>query len=510
MLKKIYRWLTGVAPQTLGVYWGTQGACISLKKADGRWAYVFQPPAPDGLRATLLLALQRMEAHTGIPCRSFGFAVAIDADDVFVRSLRVPAGLSERQLEQASIVEAVSSLPVPPEEICLDFLRQSHEEDHKEAEVSVAFCRRDVIDQILAESEGLQADIIAVDRDAQAIHDAAVAYLDHIHVPETSIYPIAIVLLEISPRVVVCLAEATLEIYPLRLTSGDMAGSAQADLTQQLASCWTRCRMSYGAQTQPLQHILVIGAADTQAVNQVHQLGLDGAPDVLTLAPRLSGRWDAAGDFIPTDEVLLISAGMATRPGKYPRFNLMPHRAMSEDFARRVLARQVAVVAVVALILASVGAVLLQWQVDAATAARQLIVNALSELAPSSRESRELEQVYASMLRRQQLIESLDARRSTSVLLLSDIAESLPSQMYLVRVEENGETLVLEGRADKPATVGNFLQRLVESEYLFGLNLEEIRLQDEATQAPYQFRVTGSVRLVGTPLPVVSSGERSQ
>lgn len=495
MRNRFFRWLTGATPRILGVYWGIRGVCLVLNPPEGERICIFQPPTADGQNSTLSLALQRMEILAGISRQGLGLAVAIEADDVFVRSLRVSAGLSERQVEQVSIVEAVASLPVPPEEICLDFIRSNKPEVRPEDTVRIAFCRREVIDEILAESESLQTDVLVVDRDVQALHDAALAYLHGAQSAGDSVYPFAILLTEHDPRLLICLDALALEMYPLRLTLPPQ-GAEHADLTQQISNCWTRCRMAHGADLAPLRSILVCSTSDLRDEIHPEQMGLDVAPQVVLLPTGFQPDRVDGGEMMPPDEVYLVAAGMAGRTLKSPRFNLMPHREMAITSSRRILGRQLSIAAAAGLLCASAGAMVLERQLADATSAGQVLINAIAELAPLSRESRQLEQRYTAMLERQRLIESLDARRSTSVLLLADVAESMSRQMYLVRFEEDGERFVIEGRAVQAIAAGDFLNRLAASEYLDGLALEEVRLVDRDAPAPYQFRIRARVKLV--------------
>lgn len=495
MRNGFFRWLTGAAPQLLGVYWGVRGACLVLNKPDGGRYCVFQPPTVDGPNSTLSLALQRMEVLTGFSRRDIGLAVAVDADDVFFRSLQVSAGMSERQVAQVAIVEAVASLPVPPEEICLDFIRTDLVDGGAAEMISVAFCRREVIDEILAESEGIGANILVVDRDAQALHDATLAYLDPEQSSRDAVYPFAMLLTESNPRVLICLNALTLETYPLRLPASP--GADHSDLTQQIANCWTRCRMAHGANLPPLRCIVELGSSDPGHGINPGQLGLEIPPKVVVLPSGLQQAWDAVVDVAPPDEVMLIASGMAGRGLKRQRFNLMPHRQMAEALSRRVLGRQVGIAGLAGMICASAGAMVLERQLADSTLAGQKLGDAVAELAPLSRESKQMEQRFAGMLQRQRLIEALDARRSTSVLLLADVAESMSSRLYLVRFEENGERFVVEGRAVNAITAGHFFNRLAGSEFLYGLELEEIRLVDQDAPAPYQFRISALVKLKG-------------
>jgi Tfp pilus assembly protein PilN len=99
------------------------------------------------------------------------------------------------------------------------------------------------------------------------------------------------------------------------------------------------------------------------------------------------------------------------------------------------------------------------------------------------------------MLERQKILERLDARRSTSVMILDDVARALPSEAYLTRLEEDGDKFRLEGKALNNGAIAKLFESLVKSERLSALALEEIRLQEGESLAPYAFLIVGSVKL---------------
>ena len=138
----------------------------------------------------------------------------------------------------------------------------------------------------------------------------------------------------------------------------------------------------------------------------------------------------------------------------------------------------------------------------------QALAAEMTDQAPSYAEARRLRGQYQQMLERQQLIEALDARRSTTVLLLNDVAESMPQDIYLVRIEEDGVVFRIEGRASEAGAIARFLERLAGSAYLKDLALGEVKTQEPESTAPYLFSLAGEVRLSNDMAsPVVAQGQ---
>ena len=180
------------------------------------------------------------------------------------------------------------------------------------------------------------------------------------------------------------------------------------------------------------------------------------------------------------------------------RFNLLPHRQMANRVALRLLGRQLVLVGGFALFLVVLGALVLHWQLAQTVAMNEALNAAIAESLPEYRQAERLQARYTNLLQRQQLIERLDARRSTSVLLLADVADALPQQAYLTRLEENGELFTVEGRAVDSAAIARFMEKLSGSAYLAETSLKEIQAQnaDKDAVAPFQFLIAGRVLLL--------------
>ena len=179
------------------------------------------------------------------------------------------------------------------------------------------------------------------------------------------------------------------------------------------------------------------------------------------------------------------------------RFNLLPHRAQKQMWHKRALARQVGLVLTFAFLTAMLIHVCILARLDYLEAYNRELQFALMQIIPASRASQQLLKQREDMLERQKVLERLDARRSASVMILDDVARALPSDVYLTRLEEDGEMIRLEGKAVSNVTIVKFFESLVKSERLSGLALEEIRTQEGEGTTPYLFLINGRIILGG-------------
>lgn len=177
------------------------------------------------------------------------------------------------------------------------------------------------------------------------------------------------------------------------------------------------------------------------------------------------------------------------------RFNLLPHRAQKQIWERRVLMRQIGLVLLLAFLVALVIHCVIVARLNYLEAYNGGLRSAVEKILPDFRASQQVRKQRDDMLERQKVLEKLDARRSTSVMILEDVARALPQDVYLTRLEEDGERFRLEGRSLNNAAIAKLFESLLGSERLSGLALEEIRMQEAESLAPYVFLIIGNVKL---------------
>ena len=179
------------------------------------------------------------------------------------------------------------------------------------------------------------------------------------------------------------------------------------------------------------------------------------------------------------------------------RFNLLPHRMQKQMWQKRVLGRQVSMVLLLAFLTALLIHGIVVTRLNYLESYNNALQSAVTQLLPAYRDAQHFVKQRDDMLERQKILERLDARRSTSVMILDDVARAMLPEVYLTRLEEDGERFLLEGKAVNNAAIANFFEVIVRSERLTALTLEEIHVQESEILAPYVFLIIGKVRLSG-------------
>lgn len=239
MRDKLIKWLTGTPPAIIGTWWDGVGVCLVkrqlLPDMLGQFDVVYESCAAiasenqgsaEVLAADMANALRC--AVERLALENSALSVGVPAEGIFTKSIKIPAGLSEKQVEQITVVEAVSNLPVPPEEICADFLRNGAKAEALTEEIDIAFCKRSLVDDldVLAEDAGVS--LWRVDRDTQGVHDAALLCIkEQLHQDDVR-YPFGILMGGNAGRFVICRSPLDHVVYVLSDRQGD--GIDQAEL----------------------------------------------------------------------------------------------------------------------------------------------------------------------------------------------------------------------------------------------------------------------------------------
>ncbi len=186
------------------------------------------------------------------------------------------------------------------------------------------------------------------------------------------------------------------------------------------------------------------------------------------------------------------------------RFNLLPHRQMRRRRTLNVFARQMAFVTVLAVTLSGLVASLLDLQNDYAEGYNNVLNDITIQQFGSYKRATELVARRDSLTKKKQILERVDARRTTSVLIMNDLVKNRPEGVYLTRLNENGDSFSIEGRALTGDAITRMFEGLRSSEYMDGLLLEEVQWIDQGVNA-FAFSMQGKVRLVGSENLVTGS-----
>ena len=108
----------------------------------------------------------------------------------------------------------------------------------------------------------------------------------------------------------------------------------------------------------------------------------------------------------------------------------------------------------------------------------------------------ELERTRARLISRKQVIERLQASRSTTVELLDNLAKTIPVGVTLATITQKGKALSLAGSSQSNARVSAYLRELQTNDLFLNPQLVFVRSASNraTTVEPYDFNITVNIR----------------
>lgn len=187
------------------------------------------------------------------------------------------------------------------------------------------------------------------------------------------------------------------------------------------------------------------------------------------------------------------------------RINLLPWRA------ERRRQRQKEAMATLGLTVA--GAVLLAFliitwhngQIDGQRERNDYLKARITEVDEQIKEIDALDEQKSRLLARKEVIEKLQANRSQMVHLFDSLVRTIPDGVVLTSLNQDSETLTLNGRAQSNTRVSTYMRNLEGSGWMTRPELSIIEAKGFEQGLPYQFTLT--VRLANPTAPVDEDGD---
>lgn len=157
------------------------------------------------------------------------------------------------------------------------------------------------------------------------------------------------------------------------------------------------------------------------------------------------------------------------------RINLLPHREMRRKEQQKQFFVMLGVV---------IGASAAIWfgvhgyldgQLTNQQARNKYLEGEIVKLDKEIAEINKLKEQTASLLKRKQVVETLQSNRAEVVYLLDQLVRQLPDGMYLKSIKQQGTKVTITGFTQSQARVSTLMRNLEGSQYLQNANLVEIK-----------------------------------
>lgn len=162
------------------------------------------------------------------------------------------------------------------------------------------------------------------------------------------------------------------------------------------------------------------------------------------------------------------------------RINLLPWRQEERLRKNKEFNVMAAAAAVLAALISLLALTHFNNQLSNQQSANEMIVNENKRLEAKLEEIKVLETQRDEMVSRMKIIQDLQGRRSVPVRIWDDIARAVPSNMYLVGIKREDDTITLTGFADNNNVVSQLVRNLDASPWLGDSLIPQIKTNVQA------------------------------
>lgn len=157
------------------------------------------------------------------------------------------------------------------------------------------------------------------------------------------------------------------------------------------------------------------------------------------------------------------------------RINLLPHREMRRKQQQTQFFIMLGVVLVAGAAIWGVVHTYLDNQLTNQKARNSYLDGEIVKLDKEIAEINKLKEQTAALLKRKQVVETLQSNRAEVVHLLDQLIRQLPDGMYLKSIKQTGTKVAISGYTQSQARVSTLMRNLEGSQYLQNANLVEIK-----------------------------------
>ena len=178
------------------------------------------------------------------------------------------------------------------------------------------------------------------------------------------------------------------------------------------------------------------------------------------------------------------------------RINLLPWREEKRKERQRQFMSSLLLTSILGVVIVFFVGFVFDQKISHQQSRNQMVQNEINALEIRIKRIDELERTRARLISRKQVIESLQASRSTTVELLDKLAKSIPVGVTLTTIRQQGTALALVGTSQSNARVSAYLRELESNDLFLNPQLDFVRSSTKPVTPtePYEFSIKVNLR----------------
>ena len=178
------------------------------------------------------------------------------------------------------------------------------------------------------------------------------------------------------------------------------------------------------------------------------------------------------------------------------RINLLPWREEKRRERQRQFMSSLLLTAILGVVLVFFTGFIFDQKISHQQSRNELVQREIKALEIRIKRIDELERTRARLISRKQVIERLQASRSTTVELLDKLAKTIPVGVTLTTIKQQGAELSLIGTSQSNARVSAYLRELEANDLFLNPQLDYVRSARTPVTAtePYEFSIKVKMR----------------
>ncbi|WNC72091.1 PilN domain-containing protein [Thalassotalea psychrophila] len=172
-----------------------------------------------------------------------------------------------------------------------------------------------------------------------------------------------------------------------------------------------------------------------------------------------------------------------------PHINLLPWREEAQRLRQQQYFSILTFLALISFLVVFLISQFYQAKIDGQRARNQFLTNEIKVLDARIAEIKTLEEKKKDLIQRMTLIEQLQRSRNVGTQVLDEIAKIVPSGVYIVKLQKQGNELLIQGKSESNNHLANMIREIQSSNLLADAELQSITNSSKSSKLLSDFKM---------------------